>query len=159
MGSIETSDTYCAAFLLGRGATFLSRREGEGGRLRFSLELDGMADAMHDFSSGRGPTPIRALVWALKGLKSEVHGDLCPDILRPKTPDLYFAAFLRAAGVELSGVEGGGGKTYFVFQPTEPPAVLDDLRAQYVEGTAQTDARTFSGHIRDLRSRIHGGPR
>ena len=160
MASVSTSDIYCAAFLLGNGGKLAdsSRASEEGrGTVTFTIEGDRVRDSLHSYASKAGQVPIGKFVWAIRGMKALLHNDLCPDITRPRTPDLYFAAYLMAGGVEMERAETVGRRIFFHFKPTSPPAALEELRAGYIEGGSQVDARTYAHYLRELKDTTKGG--
>ena len=71
-----------------------------------------------------------------------------------RTSDLYYAAFLKTAGVPLLGTEGNGNKVVFVFE-----AKLDDgenslaaLKNGWFNRTAKVPALTYADEIRTVKA-------
>lgn len=69
-----------------------------------------------------------------------------------RTCDLYFAAFLKAVGVEFIESAKVGRKTYFVFKNVED---MRDLRNGYFSGKAEVSALDHANEIRNLKRLIH----
>lgn len=67
-----------------------------------------------------------------------------------KTSDLYFAAYLRVAGVPLAGTTKEGPRTFFLFGDSELGA-LNELHRQYYTGEARVPALFYSQMIRDMK--------
>ena len=70
-----------------------------------------------------------------------------------KTSDLYFAAYLRVAGVSLAGTSRDGARTFFLFGDVHP-GVLNELHRQYYTGEARVPALFYSQVIRDMKSML-----
>lgn len=70
-----------------------------------------------------------------------------------KTPDLYFAAYLQTAGVEMKGTIREGGRVFFIFS-TEI-ANIDELKTGWFNQTAKIPALPFSNAIKSLKSVCH----
>jgi len=68
-----------------------------------------------------------------------------------RTSDLYFAAFLRHAGVPLIRTERNDKRMFFVFEET---AGLGDLKVQYFNRTAKVTALTFVDEIRNMKAML-----
>jgi hypothetical protein len=71
---------------------------------------------------------------------------------RYRTSDLYFAAYLKVAGVPLLTTEKEGKKVFFVFERT---AYLPDLKNEYFNRTARVPALSFVDEIRSMKSLTH----
>jgi len=72
------------------------------------------------------------------------------------TPDLYLAAFLMTAGVEMIRTDRtGSNKTFFVFDRSI--SGVDELRSQYTNNTAKIAAQPFSYNIKSLKALVHTG--
>ncbi len=73
-----------------------------------------------------------------------------------RTSDIYFAAFLKTAGVVFQGTEvdeHDGRRTIFVFENTE---TMRDLRNKYFNRTAKVPALTFADEVKALKSMTFG---
>lgn len=66
-----------------------------------------------------------------------------------KTSDLYFAAYLKTAGMELLKTEVQGRKVVFVFEKQE---TFKDLKREYFNRTSRVPALTFVDEIRSMKS-------
>lgn len=72
---------------------------------------------------------------------------------KPRTPDLYLAAFYRAAGCMQDGHERGDDrKVYFIFEPNTD---IPRLRLDYYNGKARVCPLTYANAIRTLKSILH----
>jgi hypothetical protein len=69
-----------------------------------------------------------------------------------RTSDLYYAAFLRVAGVPFIQTETEGRRVFFVF---ELVTGLKDLKAQYFNRTAKVPALTLVDEIRAMKQLTH----
>ncbi len=69
-----------------------------------------------------------------------------------KTSDLYFASYLKVAGLELLNTEKEGKKIIFVFRKTE---FIRDLKKEYFNKTAKVSALLFVNEIRNMKSLTH----
>ena len=69
-----------------------------------------------------------------------------------RTSDLYFAAYLKAAGVPFQESKKIERKTYFVF---DNPENMRDLRDGYFAGTAQVSALQHANEIKNLKRLCH----
>jgi Domain of unknown function (DUF5659) len=70
-----------------------------------------------------------------------------------RTPDLYFAAYLQTAGVEMKRTDRENGRVYFVFDTTI--CNLDELKAAWFNNTGKVPAQPFSNSIKNLKSLVH----
>ena len=72
-----------------------------------------------------------------------------------RTSDLYFAAYLQTAGVEMKRTERGpeNGKVYFIFDTSI--ANLEELRAAWYNNQGKVAANPFSHAIKSLKSLCH----
>ena len=66
-----------------------------------------------------------------------------------RTSDLYYAAFLKTAGVPLKRVDREGSKVFFVFEKSDS---IGDLQIDYFNRRAKVPALTFSDEIRHMKS-------
>jgi len=75
------------------------------------------------------------------------------------TSDLYYAAYLKTAGVKLTGthrVEEGKdkGRLYFLFGEAEPN-MMRDLRNEYYNRTAKVAALSYKDEILTCKQLTH----
>lgn len=73
-----------------------------------------------------------------------------------RTSDLYYAAYLKVAGVKLTATDRDGGRVYFVFEEGEG-STLRDLRDQYYNRTSKVSALTYADEIKVMKSLTHEG--
>jgi len=66
-----------------------------------------------------------------------------------RTSDLYFASYLKVAGLELTATEKDGRKVVFVFKKTD---FIRDLKKEYFNKTAKVSALNFVDEIRNMKS-------
>ena len=74
-----------------------------------------------------------------------------------RTSDLYYAAYLKVAGVPLKGTEAdveGSRRVFFVFEGQDP-GVLRDLKDQYFMDRAKVHALSYSQAVKVLKSLLH----
>ena len=73
-----------------------------------------------------------------------------------RTSDLYYAAYLKVAGVPLKGTEAAEGsrRVFFVFEGQDP-GVLRDLKDQYFMDKAKVHALSYAQAIKVLKSLLH----
>jgi hypothetical protein len=71
-----------------------------------------------------------------------------------KTSDIYYAAYLKVAGVTFLGSERDGGRVIFQFDAPDPN-VLRDLKTQYFNRTAKVVAMTYADECRAMKSLTH----
>lgn len=69
-----------------------------------------------------------------------------------RTSDLYYAAYLKVAGVPFIETERDGGRVQFVFQFIEG---LRELKAQYFNRTSKVSALSFADEIRSMKALTH----
>ncbi len=69
-----------------------------------------------------------------------------------KTSDLYFASFLKTAGVPLSGTEVEGKKIFFIFNDS---GTIKELKKEYFNRSALVPALTFVDEIRSMKALTH----
>ena len=65
-----------------------------------------------------------------------------------RTSDLYFAAYLKVAGVEFRGTTKEGTRVFFLFEPGNG---ISDLKTQYFNRFAKVPALTFVDEIRSMK--------
>jgi transposase len=80
------------------------------------------------------------------------HKGASPDF---RTSDLYFAAYLQTAGVEMKKTERGNdnGKVYFVFDTSI--ANIEELKTAWFNNMGKVPANPFSHAIKNLKSLCH----
>jgi len=66
-----------------------------------------------------------------------------------RTSDLYYAAFLKVAGVRFVEAQREGGRVYFIFVHQEG---LRDLKNQYYSRTAKVPALTYADEIKTMKT-------
>jgi len=72
-----------------------------------------------------------------------------------KTSDLYYAAYLKVAGVEHVDTTNDGPRTYFVFKT--PEGGIRDLKNGYFNRQAKVAALTYADEVRSLKALMHMG--
>jgi len=65
-----------------------------------------------------------------------------------RTSDLYFAAYLKVAGVGFKGTTKEGNRVFFMFESTDG---IPDLKTQYFNRFAKVPALTFVDEIRSMK--------
>jgi len=68
---------------------------------------------------------------------------------RIRTADIYFAAYLKVAGVEFQGTEREGSRVYFLFGC---PESSKDLKNQYYNRTAKVAALTYADEVKTMKT-------
>ena len=68
---------------------------------------------------------------------------------RYRTSDLYFAAYLKIAGVPLLDTEREGTRVFFVFEDGES---IRDLNGQFFNRTAKVPALPYADEIRAMKN-------
>jgi len=71
-----------------------------------------------------------------------------------RTSDLYYAAYLKVAGVKLSGTQRDGGRVYFLFEEGDG-SDLRELRDQYYNRTSKVAALTYADEIKVMKALTH----
>ena len=69
-----------------------------------------------------------------------------------KTSGLYFAAYLKTAGVALKSTELNGRRVIFIFERHDS---LRDLKREYFNRTSKVPALTFVDEIRSMKALTH----
>ena len=69
-----------------------------------------------------------------------------------RTSDLYFAAYLRVAGVPFQDTQREGQRVHFVFEKVEG---IRDLRSQYFNRTAKVPALTYADEVKNMKALTH----
>lgn len=70
-----------------------------------------------------------------------------------RTPDLYFAAYLQTAGVEMKRTDRESGRIYFVFDTAI--ADVDGLKAAWFNNTGKVAAQPYAYALKSLKSICH----
>jgi hypothetical protein len=70
-----------------------------------------------------------------------------------RTPDLYFAAYLQTAGVELKRTDRENGRVYFVFDTTI--CDIEALKTAWFNNTGKISAQQYANAIKSLKSVCH----
>jgi len=71
-----------------------------------------------------------------------------------RTSDLYFAAYLKVAGVSFKETEREGRRVFFVFEDVDR-SVLRDLKNGYFNRTAKVPALSFADEIKTMKQLTH----
>lgn len=66
-----------------------------------------------------------------------------------RTADIYFAAYLKVAGVDFMGTEREGPRVLFIFSL---PEGMKDLKTQYFNRTAKVVALTYADEVKTMKS-------
>lgn len=69
-----------------------------------------------------------------------------------RTADLYYAAYLKAAGVPFMDTEREGDRTQFVFEKVEN---IRDLKAGFFNRSAKLSAMSYADDIKALKAMTH----
>jgi hypothetical protein len=69
-----------------------------------------------------------------------------------RTSDLYYAAYLRVAGVEFRGTEKEGSRTFFLFENSDN---MRDLKVQFFNGSSKVAAQPYADAIKAMKSLTH----
>jgi len=69
-----------------------------------------------------------------------------------RTTDIYYAAYLRVAGVQFLESIKEGNRVYFLFEQT---GNIRDLKNQYFNRVAKVSAFTFVDEIRAMKQLTH----
>jgi hypothetical protein len=69
-----------------------------------------------------------------------------------RTSDLYYAAYLKVAGVLLQETVREGGRVYFVF---DNMSTISDLKQQYFNRTSKVPALTYADEIKAMKALTH----
>jgi hypothetical protein len=71
-----------------------------------------------------------------------------------RTADLYYAAYLQTAGVEMVRTDReANGRVYFVFDSTI--ANLDELKTAWINNTGKVAAQPYAHNVKSLKSVVH----
>lgn len=69
-----------------------------------------------------------------------------------RTSDLYYAAYLKVAGVPFVDSRREGGRVFFLFDDDGEGSVLRDLRREYFSGHAKVSALALVQEIKNMKS-------
>ena len=69
-----------------------------------------------------------------------------------RTADLYYAAYLKAAGIPFLDTEREGDRTQFVFEKVEN---IRDLKTGYFTRSAKLPAMSYADEIKALKALTH----
>ena len=72
-----------------------------------------------------------------------------------RTPDLYFAAYLQTAGVEMKSTVREGGRVYFIFDTAI--VNVEELKTAWFNNTGRVPALPYANAIKSLKSVCHMG--
>lgn len=70
-----------------------------------------------------------------------------------RTPDLYFAAYLHTAGVELKRTDRENGRVFFVFDTSI--CNIEELKTAWFSNSGKVPAQPYANAIKNLKSRCH----
>jgi len=70
-----------------------------------------------------------------------------------RTPDLYFAAYLQTAGVEMVRTDRENNRVYFVFDTSI--ANINELKTGWFNNSAKVAAQPYANAIKSLKSICH----
>jgi hypothetical protein len=71
-----------------------------------------------------------------------------------QTSDIYYAAYLKVAGVPFLSTERIDGRVMFQFEAPDP-GVIRDLKNQYFNRTAKVVAMTYADEVRAMKNLTH----
>lgn len=71
-----------------------------------------------------------------------------------RTSDLYYAAYLKVAGVKLTGTQRKEGRVYFLFEEADK-AGMRELRDQYYNRTSKVAALSYADEIKVMKALTH----
>lgn len=71
---------------------------------------------------------------------------------RYRTSDLYYAAYLKVAGVPYLGTEREGNRVFFIFEEGDG---LRDLKTQYFNRLSRVSALTYADEIKAMKALTH----
>jgi len=74
-----------------------------------------------------------------------------------RTSDLYYAAYLKVAGVPFKDTARDGNRVYFLFEGTEDSLAMRDLKSQFFNGKAKVSALEYKQAIQTMKSLTHMG--
>lgn len=70
-----------------------------------------------------------------------------------RTPDLYFAAYLQTAGVELKASVRENGRVYFVFDTSI--CNIEELKTSWFNNSGKVAGQPYANSIKNLKSICH----
>jgi hypothetical protein len=70
-----------------------------------------------------------------------------------RTPDLYFAAYLQTAGVEMIRTDRQNNRVFFIFDTSI--ANVDELKTAWFNNTGKVSAQPYAHNIKSLKSVCH----
>lgn len=70
-----------------------------------------------------------------------------------RTPDLYFAAYLQTAGVEMLRTDRDNNRVFFVFDTSI--ANVEELKSGWFNNTSKVPAQPYANNIKSLKSVCH----
>lgn len=73
-----------------------------------------------------------------------------------RTSDMYYAAYLKVAGMKLLGTQREGSRVFFVFEQSDGDGVRD-LRDQYYNRSSKVSALTYADEIKVMKALTHEG--
>lgn len=71
-----------------------------------------------------------------------------------RTSDLYYAAYLKVAGVNFVGTNREGGRVYFLFEEGGPVSIKE-LKQEYYNRRGKVAALTYSDEIKVMKALTH----
>lgn len=71
-----------------------------------------------------------------------------------RTSDLYYAAYLKVAGIQFFGTEREDRRVFFLFEQVD---ALKDLKDQYFNRTAKVSALTYADEVKAMKAMTHMG--
>lgn len=72
-----------------------------------------------------------------------------------RTSDLYYAAYLKVAGVKMTGTHREGARVFFLFE--EDGVDMRELREQFYNRTSKVAALSYADEIRTCKHLTHEG--
>lgn len=72
-----------------------------------------------------------------------------------RTTDLYLAAYLKTAGVDMKRTDRSpeNGRVFFVFDASV--SNIEELKAAWFDSTGRVVANTYAYHVKNLKSLCH----
>lgn len=71
-----------------------------------------------------------------------------------RTSDIYYAAYLKVAGVPLVKTDREGQRVFFLF---EKPASIEDLQREYFNRQSKVVAQDYADEIRSMKNLTYSG--
>lgn len=72
-----------------------------------------------------------------------------------RTSDLYYAAYLKVAGVPFLDAIRDDGRVFFMFNEDETSQAMRDLRQQFFNGKGKVSALEYKQAIQTFKSLTH----